>query len=123
MDKRLNFIEDERKHIVRENEQLWEYLPRFKCNSMKYNLIFESLPQETGKTTETVVKHFVKEKLELDDDNRYKPRGIIARFSCYEDHERVRNAVPDKLKGTTYSVYQHYPKEFADRILKKIKNG
>jgi hypothetical protein len=33
---------------------------------MKYNLIFEGLPQETGETTEIVVKNFVKEKLELD---------------------------------------------------------
>jgi hypothetical protein len=33
---------------------------------MKYNLISEGLPQETGETTETVVKNVVKEKLELD---------------------------------------------------------
>jgi hypothetical protein len=37
-----------------------------KYNSTKYNLIFEGLPQETGETTETVVKNVVKEKLELD---------------------------------------------------------
>jgi hypothetical protein len=47
--------------------------------------------------------------------NRDKPKGIIARFSRYEDHERVRSAIPDKLKDTAYSVYQQYPKEIADR--------
>ena len=66
MDQCLNCIDDERKHLVRENEQLKEYLLRLKYNSMKYNLIFEGLPQETGETTETVVNNFVKEKLELD---------------------------------------------------------
>jgi hypothetical protein len=51
-------------------------------------------------------------------------RGIIARFSRYEDYERVRNAVPNKLKGTTYSVYQQYLKEIAGRrrdLVPKIK--
>ena len=137
IEQRLNFIDDERKHLERENEHLYEDLLRLKSHSMKYNLIFEGIPQETGENTEAVVKKFVKEKLEIDDDitfqnvhrlgkqpNRDKPRGIIARFSRYEDHERVRNAVPDKLKGTTYSVYQQYPKEIADRrryLVPKLK--
>jgi ADP-ribose pyrophosphatase YjhB (NUDIX family) len=95
---------------------------------MKYNLIFEGIPQEIGENTEAAVKKTVKEKLEIDDDitfqnvhrlgkqpNRDKPRGIIARFYRYEDYERVRNAVTDKLKGTTYSVYQQYLKEIAGR--------
>jgi hypothetical protein len=43
MDQCLNCIDDERKHLVRENEQLKEYLLRLKYNSMKYNLIFEGL--------------------------------------------------------------------------------
>lgn len=123
IEQRLNFIDDERKHLEHENAHLYEDLLRMKSHSMKYNLIFEGIPQETGENTEAVVKKCVKEKLEIDDDitfqnvhrlgkqpNRDKPRSIIARFTRYEDHERVRNAVPDNLKGTTYSVYQQYPK-------------
>jgi chromosome segregation ATPase len=87
IEQRLNVIDDERNHIERENEHLYEDLLRIKSHSMKYNLIFEGIPQETGENTEAVMKKSGKEKPEIDDDiafqnvhwlgpNRDKPRGI-----------------------------------------------
>jgi hypothetical protein len=57
--------DDERKHLERENESLYEDLIRLKSHSMKYNLIFEGIPQEIGENTEAVVKKIVKEKLDI----------------------------------------------------------
>jgi len=56
IEQRLNLIDDERKHLERENEHLYEDLLRLKLHSMKYNLIFENIPQETGENTEKNLK-------------------------------------------------------------------
>ena len=56
IEQRLNLIDDEQKHLDSEYEQLYANLLRFKSYSMKYNLFFEGIPQETGENTEAVVK-------------------------------------------------------------------
>ncbi|CAC5383266.1 unnamed protein product [Mytilus coruscus] len=45
-----------------------------------------------------------------------KHRSIIARFTSYNDHKRVRKAAADKLKNKNeFSVYQQYPREIYER--------
>jgi len=45
-----------------------------------------------------------------------KPRGIIAGFTNYIDHERVFKRVPEALRGKPYlSVHQQYPAEINTR--------
>jgi hypothetical protein len=56
IEQRFNFIDDEQKHLDREYEHLYKNLLRLKLHSMKYNLFFEGIPQETDENTETVVK-------------------------------------------------------------------
>ena len=54
-----------------------------------------------------------------------KERSIIARFTWYNDHERVRKAASEKLKNKpAFSVYQQYPRETYNRrklLIPKLK--
>jgi hypothetical protein len=45
-----------------------------------------------------------------------KPRSIVARFTRFDDHEKVRRAASEKLKNKAHvSVYQQYPMEISVR--------
>ena len=102
-------------------------------HTMKYNLIFGGIEQtalDYEEETEAVLKEFIKTELEISDADQInfqnvhrlrkridgKPRNIMARFTHYKDHERVRKVVPVKLKEKTrYTVNQQYPTEIINR--------
>jgi hypothetical protein len=54
-----------------------------------------------------------------------KERSIIARFTRYSDHERVRSIAAGKLKAKPqFTVYQQYPREIYERrrnLIPKMK--
>ena len=51
-----------------------------------------------------------------------KERSIIARFTRYSDHERVRSIAAGKLKAKPqFTVYQQYPRERRRNLIPKMK--
>ena len=54
-----------------------------------------------------------------------KERSIIARFTRYSDHERVRSIAMEKLKAKPqFTVYEQYPREIYERrrnLIPKMK--
>ena len=108
---------------------------------MKYNLIFTVIPHSNGheENTDVVLREFLNSELGISDANEIpfqnvhrlgarpdgKERSIIARFTRYNDHERVRKAASEKLKNKpAFSVYQQYPREIYNRrklLIPKLK--
>ncbi|XP_071168016.1 uncharacterized protein [Mytilus edulis] len=137
---RMNLVENYTREIDTEKNQLKEEYLKLQSHSMKYNLIFGGIVQtDEEENTETVLKNFIKTELdipeadEIDFQNVHrlrprrdgKPRNIIARFTHYKDHERVKKVVPQKLKlKPKFTVNQQYPTEISNRrqkLLPKLK--
>ena len=81
---------------------------------MKYSLIFSGIPESEDRQVEnceTTIKNFINKNLVVEGDAEFqnihrlrprvdsKPRNIIAKFTKYTDHEKVRAAAFEKLKG------------------------
>ena len=81
---------------------------------MNYNLIFSGIPESEDRLVEnceTTIKNFINKDLGVKGDAEFqnihrlrqrvdrKPRNIIAKFTKYTDHEKVRTAAFEKLKG------------------------
>ncbi|CAC5411138.1 unnamed protein product [Mytilus coruscus] len=139
---RVKSMEQVNTYLENENFELKEQFLRLQKHSMKYNLIFSGIKEqenESKEDTESVIKNFIATELEIRDANtiafqnvhRLRPRNdgkpinIIARFSQYDDHQRVLRAVPEKLKHKScYSVQQQYPAEINERrraLVPKLK--
>ncbi|CAC5360264.1 unnamed protein product [Mytilus coruscus] len=120
-------------HIEIDSNNLREDFLKLQSHSMKYNLIFGGIPQtddDDHEDTEAVIKNFIEKELEIPSAELIqfqnvhrlrkrrdgKPRNIIARFTNFRDHERVRKSVPNKLKSKPqFSVNQQYPTEISNR--------
>lgn len=125
-----------------ENYELNEKFLEIQTHSMKYNLIFGGIKSEGAiENTENVVNKFLVNELSipkaevsefkfqnvhrLGERRDGKERSIIARFTRYSDHERVRSKAAEKLKAKPqFSVYQQYPREIYERrrnLIPKMK--
>ncbi|CAG2202165.1 unnamed protein product [Mytilus edulis] len=139
---RVKSMEQVNTYLENENFELKEQFLRLQTHSMKYNLIFSGITEqdnESKEDTESVIKNFIETELEIRDANTIsfqnvhrlrprndgKPRNIIAKFSKYDDHQRVIRVVPAKLRHKSrYSVQQQYPAEINDRrraLVPKLK--
>ena len=130
VEERVSVMEAENDKLKWENTQLKEELLNFKAHSMKYNLIFNGIPESANRqeeNCETVLKNFISNDLGIDEEivfqnvhrlrqrNDGKPRNIIAKFMKYSDHEKVLNAAKTKLADKDMSVFQQYPTEISNR--------
>lgn len=139
---RMKYLEEQNRVLENQNRELHEQYLKLQTHSMKYNLIFTGLPENTGETreeTENLVKEFINQELKIEGANtiefqnvhRLKPRrdgkhrSIIARFTKYDDHQKVLGEANEKLKNSPrYSVFQQYPVEISERrkaLIPKLK--
>jgi hypothetical protein len=90
--------------------------------------ILASLLIRCAENCETTIKNFINKDLGVEGDVEFqnvhrlrqmfdrKPRNIIAKFTKYTDHEKVRTAAFEKLKGRKdFAVFQQYPAEISAR--------
>ncbi|CAC5425438.1 unnamed protein product [Mytilus coruscus] len=128
---RMNLVEDYTEEINTEKNQLKEEYLKLQSHSMKCNLIFGGIIQtDEEEDTDTILKNFIKTELDMPDADEIdfqnvhrlrprrdgKPRNIIARFTHYKDHERVKKVVPQKLKHKPrFTINQQYPTEISNR--------
>ncbi|CAG2255513.1 unnamed protein product [Mytilus edulis] len=140
---RMSKTENAKERLAWENNELREEILEMKCHSMKYNLLFSGIPEPSSwkdENTEEVVKEFIQKELNVDSTTMSfqnvhrlkqrtdgKPRSIVARFTSYNDHEKVRRTAIEKLKNNVkYSVYQQYPMEISERrkyLLPKLNDA
>ncbi|CAG2221991.1 unnamed protein product [Mytilus edulis] len=134
LNERLNYIEMERDHIKQENYDLRERVVEMQARSMRENLLFGGIAEDTCEKedrdniqTEKVLQNFIKEKLNIPDNIKFhvvhrlrprqdgKPRTIVAKFERRKDRDRVLKAARDNLKDTQYSIYEQFPNEIMER--------
>ncbi|CAG2208234.1 unnamed protein product [Mytilus edulis] len=107
--------------------------------SQPFPVSTDSTLDDDHEDTEAVINNFIEKELEIPNADLIqfqnvhrlrkrrdgKPRNIIARFTNYRDHERVRKSVPNKLKSKPqFSVNQQYPTEISNRrkaLIPKLK--
>lgn len=139
---RMRVVENYTQDIEIDSNNVREDFLKLQSHSMKYNLIFGGIQQtldDDHEDTEAVIKNFIEKELEIPNADAIqfqnvhrlrkrrdgKPRNIIARFTNYRDHERVRKSVPNKLKTKPqFSVNQQYPTEISNRrkaLIPKLK--
>ena len=101
--------------------------------SMRENLIFTGVKEETDENPEMTLRTFMSETMKINDEvpldrvhrlgkikqpqpgEEAKPRPLIAKFERYRDKEMVRMAAPTALEGTDYGVREQYPVEIEDK--------
>lgn len=61
-----SFRNPEIEKLTEKNDKLADQILDLKCRSMKYNLIFDAIHEESRKNTENVLRDFLAEHLEID---------------------------------------------------------
>ena len=111
--------------LVIENTQK---LADIQDRSMRDNLLFTGIPENSHEDPEHTVKDILQNKLgipgvELERVHRIgpynsnktnRPRTILAKFSRFKDREMVRKNA-NKLKGTRIGIHEQFGKETNDR--------
>jgi hypothetical protein len=98
---------------------------------MKYNLIFENIPEVIPNTdmkegAQQILKDFLQSELEIENVqfhnvHRLKPRrdrkppSIVAKFAYNKDKDSVLKAARAKLVHKPFKIYQQYPQEISER--------
>jgi hypothetical protein len=94
---------------------------------MRDNLIFTGIAEVNGENPEEVIKTFIQQEINLQQDFKFervhrigrkqnnKIRPIVAKFSFYKDKETVRRAAPRALVNKRFGVNEQFPKEINDR--------
>ena len=100
---RINSLEDTNRQLNEKIDKLESKLDYQQGQSKRDNLIFHGIEQsenETWEESENKIKHFIKNKLNIEDHvdierahrksaARTKPQPIVAKFSHYKDRTRV----------------------------------
>lgn len=134
-------VERSVRDVTRENFKLKEKILEMTTRSMRDNLIFSGIPEETDENVEDVLKTFFTNELGVNKETvqritflrvhrlgpvrpkkssheaaekQAKPRAIIACFTQSMYREMVFELGP-KLKGKNYGINQQYPVEILDR--------
>ena len=131
---RIQTLERRSFDLEHENDELRENLLKMQTHSMKYNLIFGGISDKDCETenTEIVLKYFLQIELEITgvEDIEFqnvhrlltrkdgKPRNIIARFTNYRDHEKVRQAASKLKEKPEFTISQQDPQDIVVRRLK-----
>ncbi|KAK3092329.1 hypothetical protein FSP39_001358 [Pinctada imbricata] len=135
--KGINMVKNESDSV----RDLEEKVTDLRCRSMKQNLIFTGLSNESrSEDTETKLRDFLYEQLEIDGHIEFgnvhrfgrfvrgRDRPIVARFLYHNDMLNVKHNAY-KLKGTRYGISEQFPQEVENRrkqlypVMKRHKNA
>lgn len=117
--------------VVAENKTMKENMLDLQSRSMRDNLVFTGIPEQTPDDPEKSVKDFMIKQLKLpaetvqnitfhrvhrirSKNNNNRPRAIIAKFEHYKHKELVQRQ-GKQLKGTNYGLNEQYPRDILER--------
>lgn len=117
--------------VVTENKSIKENVLDLQARSMRDNLVFTGIPDQTPDDPEKLIKDFMTKQLKLPAEtvqnitfhrvhrirsqhNNSRPRPIVAKFEHYKHKELVQKQ-GRQLKGTTYGLNEQYPKVILER--------
>ena len=128
---RIQNFEIARDELDHRTKEIHETLLDQQTRSMKYNLIFENIPEVIPNTdmkedTQQILKDFLQSELEIENVqfhnvHRLKPRrdrkppSIVAKFIYNKDKDSVLKAARAKLVHKPFKIYQQYPQEISER--------
>lgn len=129
---RLRDMETARGELEDMTNKMHESFLDQQSRAMKYNLIFENIPEfkpdpTSSENTEKVLVDFLKSEMKIENGihfhnvHRLKPRrdrkppSIVAKFLYNNDKEKVLRASRTELVGKPFKVYQQYPQEISER--------
>ena len=97
------------------------------CRSMRDNLLFTGVPEQSRENAEQTIKEIIKTKMgirhpvEFERVHRVgyhstsgRPRTIVAKFSRFKDREMIRTNARF-LKGTNIGIHEQFSKETNDK--------
>ena len=115
--------------LTLEKKRMKESVLDLQCRQMRDNLIFSGITEDNVEPEKTV-RHFLSSKLKMSPEivgditfsrvhrlgrpEEGKCRPIIARFEHYKHRELVKSKGKE-LKGSSFWVNEHFPKEINDR--------
>ena len=114
-----------------QNKELKEKMLEMRCRSMKYNLIFSGIPEESYENCYITIREFIQEEMQVESDDisfhnvhrigpkddprrNGRPRSIVAKFVFNDDLVRVKRAARN-LKDTPYYVSEQFPPEIEEK--------
>jgi hypothetical protein len=117
--------------VVTQNKSMKESILDLQSRSMRDNLVFTGIPEQTPDDPEKSVKDFMIKQLKLPSEtvqditfhrvhrirsqnSNNRPRPIIAKFEHYKQKELVQRQ-GRQLKGTNYGLNNQYPKDILER--------
>ncbi len=128
--KSVNTLNEQMHTVSKENKLLKETVLDLQTRSMRDNLIFSGIPEQTPDDPETNIKTFMTTHLNLPPDtvnnitfhrvhrlgkpSTKGPRPIIAKFEHFKHKELVKSKGKE-LKGKPYGLNDQYPKEINER--------
>jgi predicted nucleic acid-binding Zn-ribbon protein len=134
--------------LEKQREELRDDLTYIKSQSMRNNLVFTNVAEdnssgnETYEATEKKLRQHLQDALKISKETaesiRFervhrtpgqpivgKVRNIVAKFTYFQDRERVRREWKH-LKGTSFHMFEQFPKEVMDKrrgLVKKMKDA
>lgn len=117
--------------VTADNKAMKETILDLQARSMRDNLVFTGISEQTTEDPEKSIKEFMSKQLKLSAEtvnnitfhrvhrlgprnNNNRPRPIIAKFEHYKQKDQVRQQ-GRQLKGTDYGLNDQYPKEIMQR--------
>lgn len=121
--------------IKTENKLLKESILDIQCRSMRDNLVFSGLPEQTQDNPEQAIKDFMHSTLKIPKEtvnnitfqrvhrlgsnnnknfDTKRPRPIVAKFEHYKQKELVKSKGKE-LRGTTFGLNDQFPRVIQDR--------
>lgn len=118
-----------------ENKLLKESILDIQCRSMRDNLVFSGIPEQTQDNPEQAIKDFMLSALKLSKEtvnnitfhrvhrlgtnnkknaDTKRPRPIVAKFEHYKQKELVKSKGKE-LRGTSFGLNDQYPRVIQDR--------
>ncbi len=115
-----------------EMNKLRESVLDVQSRSMRDNLVFIGISEESPEDCQKVLQDFISENLKIEKDidcvrvhrmgaprreeeGATRPRPIVAKFAHYKDRDLIRRKSFEHLKGTKFYVNEQFPKEIEDR--------
>uniref|UniRef100_A0A1A8I9P0 Ring finger protein 40 n=1 Tax=Nothobranchius kuhntae TaxID=321403 RepID=A0A1A8I9P0_NOTKU len=130
----VSSLEEGMTRITQDNKTLKETVLDLQARSMRDNLEFAGLPEQTGgaENCEHTIKNFLQTEMKIPEEtiknitfhrvhrlgakrgDSRRPRPIVAKFEHFKQKDLVKSHGRE-LKGKDFSVNDQFPKEILDR--------
>ncbi|KAJ8340751.1 hypothetical protein SKAU_G00353840 [Synaphobranchus kaupii] len=125
----VNALTTQLTSITADNKAMKQTVLNLQALSMRDNLVFTGIPEQTADDPEKAVKEFMTKQLKLPTETvnnitfhrlgpkntiNNRPRPIIAKFEHYKQKQQVQRQ-GRQLKGTDFGLNDQYPKEIMQR--------